>query len=212
MNSLEIARLANARTTSNGWIARCPAHDDRLPSLSIREGRGGRTVLHCHAGCDAGAIVLALGLSLADLFAEQSLASRRMRKARHMTADDIETELQDELQRIIDHESEEFDFDVATLTRHRNQARSIVERRFSVCLKRESPPWWEVEPHCVDPMWPACVDQALVVAAARRGIGPEALRAAIGDLPKTQERVLAYARRLMGSTCKEPASSWSCAM
>lgn len=40
-------------------IARCPAHDDRDPSLSIRDGRTG-VLLTCHAGCDRAAIIAAL--------------------------------------------------------------------------------------------------------------------------------------------------------
>jgi len=43
-------------------IARCPAHDDRDPSLSIRDGRDGRLLLHCHAGCDFTDILAAAGL------------------------------------------------------------------------------------------------------------------------------------------------------
>ena len=33
-------------------MARCPAHDDREPSLSIRDGGDGRVLVHCHAGCE----------------------------------------------------------------------------------------------------------------------------------------------------------------
>lgn len=43
----------------NGGLCRCPAHDDRTPSLSIRPGRT-RLLLHCFAGCDASAILSAL--------------------------------------------------------------------------------------------------------------------------------------------------------
>ncbi len=50
-------------------IARCPAHEDRLPSLSLAEGADGRALLHCFAGCDTGAEILpALGLAWSDLF------------------------------------------------------------------------------------------------------------------------------------------------
>lgn len=48
--------------------ARCPAHDDRAPSLSVAVGADGRVLLHCHAGCSADAIVDALGLRMADLY------------------------------------------------------------------------------------------------------------------------------------------------
>src|SRR5262245_45168131 len=65
-----IQRFENVRKTGRGWSARCPNHDDRANSLNIAVGRGGRTLLHCFAGCDTEAIAHAVGLSLADLFAE----------------------------------------------------------------------------------------------------------------------------------------------
>jgi hypothetical protein len=46
-----IARALNGRRCRNGWSARCPAHDDHNPSLSITEDRDGRVLLHCFAGC-----------------------------------------------------------------------------------------------------------------------------------------------------------------
>ena len=33
-------------------MARCPAHDDLSPSLSIRAGSDGKVLVRCHAGCD----------------------------------------------------------------------------------------------------------------------------------------------------------------
>ncbi len=51
----------------NGWSARCPAHDDRSPSLSIAEGDDGRTLVKCHAGCKVEAICAAVDLSVVDL-------------------------------------------------------------------------------------------------------------------------------------------------
>ena len=64
-----IARLDAVRTTGPGrWIARCPAHEDRRPSLAIRALEDGRTLLHCFAGCPINSVVSALGLRLSDLF------------------------------------------------------------------------------------------------------------------------------------------------
>lgn len=49
-------------------VARCPAHPDRTPSLSIGRGAEGRVLLTCMAGCPLDAVLTALGLSAADLF------------------------------------------------------------------------------------------------------------------------------------------------
>jgi len=53
---------------SGAWIARCPWHDDRTPSLSITEVRDGTVLVHCHAGCETHQVLTALGLSMGDLF------------------------------------------------------------------------------------------------------------------------------------------------
>ena len=50
------------------WVAVCPAHQDRDPSLSIRD-QGDRVLVHCFAGCSPLAIVEAIGLELKNLFA-----------------------------------------------------------------------------------------------------------------------------------------------
>ncbi len=51
-----------------GWCCRCPAHDDRTPSLSIHAGDDGRALVNCHAGCTVDAVCGAIGLRPADLF------------------------------------------------------------------------------------------------------------------------------------------------
>lgn len=65
-----VARLTKPRKQGRSWMARCPAHDDTVQSLSASEGKDGRAVLHCHAGCQTADIVAALGLTMQDLFAE----------------------------------------------------------------------------------------------------------------------------------------------
>ena len=62
-------RLDRVRQVGPGrWIACCPAHGDKSPSLSIRETEDGRILLHDFAGCDTASVLSALGLSLSDLF------------------------------------------------------------------------------------------------------------------------------------------------
>lgn len=56
------------QTAPDRWIARCPAHDDRRPSLSIRALPDGRLLAHDFAGCDIAEVLAAVGLSAADLF------------------------------------------------------------------------------------------------------------------------------------------------
>jgi hypothetical protein len=70
-------RLDGVRRSGAAWIARCPAHEDRSPSLSVAEGNDGRVLVKCHAGCPVEAIVAAVGLELSDLFdAEKGGPSR----------------------------------------------------------------------------------------------------------------------------------------
>jgi hypothetical protein len=62
-------RLECVRATGPGrWVARCPSHADRSPSLSLREVDDGRLLLHCFAGCGTGEVLAVLGLKLRDLF------------------------------------------------------------------------------------------------------------------------------------------------
>lgn len=56
------------RRAGAGWRARCPAHDDRNPSLTLREGRDGRVLLRCWSGCKTRRVLEALGLDWRELF------------------------------------------------------------------------------------------------------------------------------------------------
>jgi putative DNA primase/helicase len=60
MTAETIANALGGRKAGAYWIARCPAHDDRTPSLSIREGDGGKLLVHCHAGCEQAQVIAAL--------------------------------------------------------------------------------------------------------------------------------------------------------
>ena len=63
-----LSRLEGTRPRGQGrWSARCPAHDDQHPSLSIAEGERG-VLVTCWAGCTLHDITAALGLEIKDLF------------------------------------------------------------------------------------------------------------------------------------------------
>jgi hypothetical protein len=55
----------------NTWQACCPAHDDKSPSLSLRQLDDGRVLLHCFGGCSVGEVLAALGLKIEDLFPDR---------------------------------------------------------------------------------------------------------------------------------------------
>ncbi len=64
-----LPRLDGVRQTGpDKYLARCPLHDDRSPSFSIRVMEDGRLVLHDFGGCPTEGILASIGLGFADLF------------------------------------------------------------------------------------------------------------------------------------------------
>ena len=55
-----IAKALGGRKAGTGWIARCPAHDDHNPSLSLSTEQDGKVLLRCHAGCGQAQVIDAL--------------------------------------------------------------------------------------------------------------------------------------------------------
>src|SRR5215831_18972176 len=53
-----IAKALGGRRVGSGWIACC--HEDRKPSFSITETKGGKVLVRCHAGCDQGRVIAVL--------------------------------------------------------------------------------------------------------------------------------------------------------
>jgi putative DNA primase/helicase len=66
-----LSRLKNVAAISGGWTARCPAHADRVNSLSIAEGSDGRALIFCHAGCAFEDVVAALGITVRSMFVQR---------------------------------------------------------------------------------------------------------------------------------------------
>jgi|GEM_PF-575893 len=69
---LFIDRLEGIKTNGGGkWLAKCPAHNDRSPSLAIKLVDD-RILIHCFAGCSVQAVLDAVGLDMADLFPDRT--------------------------------------------------------------------------------------------------------------------------------------------
>lgn len=86
MNASEFAsRCTGAKQTApDRWIACCPAHPDKRPSLAIRDGNNGGVVIHCFGGCDVDAICGAIGVELADLFPPRPDSTKPLQPQRVM--------------------------------------------------------------------------------------------------------------------------------
>ena len=66
-----LSRLDKVRSTGNGkYLACCPAHPDRSPSLAIKQTDDEKLLLHCFSGCSVVDILGAIGLELSDLMPE----------------------------------------------------------------------------------------------------------------------------------------------
>jgi len=70
----------------NHWMACCPAHDDKTPSLSITE-RSDRILIYCHAGCEAEDVLIKAGLSWNDLYRNQLKAAYEQAAHRRIKVD-----------------------------------------------------------------------------------------------------------------------------
>lgn len=67
-----VNHLEKVRQTGPGrWLACCPAHADKTPSLSVREGDKGAILIYCFAGCSPAAVLESMGLTFSDLFQEK---------------------------------------------------------------------------------------------------------------------------------------------
>jgi len=78
MNNIDtlLSRVHKLKKTGDSkWLACCPAHDDKSPSLAIKL-TDDRILIHCFAGCDFSDIVSALGLELSDLMPKSKRHSR----------------------------------------------------------------------------------------------------------------------------------------
>jgi hypothetical protein len=108
--------LKGRRTGPASWTAKCPAHEDRSPSLSIRD-RDGKILIHCFSGCDQKAVIAALhqrGLwpshdpNLPEPSPAQIEEYKRIRRESLLFADTAAAMAQAALEELSDTDSERF--------------------------------------------------------------------------------------------------------
>jgi hypothetical protein len=86
-----LSRLERVSKTSTGWMARCPAHEDTTPSLSVASAEDGRVLLRCFAGCEVGRVAEALGLELRDLFGSGGNPAAEIRRGTVVPASQVQS-------------------------------------------------------------------------------------------------------------------------
>ena len=89
-----LERLETHRKTSaDQWVAVCPAHSDRSPSLHVKEKEDGRILIHCKAGCGANEVLDALGLNYSDLFPDTGETYKAFKRVGRDVLDDYVIEI-----------------------------------------------------------------------------------------------------------------------
>jgi len=86
---MSLERLLNSLTKVKGrkgsWTAACPAHEDKSPSLAVRQVEDGRILLHCFGGCSVHDVLVAVGMDMADLFPDNSENKKAIKPAFYAT-------------------------------------------------------------------------------------------------------------------------------
>jgi hypothetical protein len=60
----------------DSWVACCPAHQDKSPSLTITNKPDGRILMYCFAGCDTYSILRSIDLDWQDILPESPIGHK----------------------------------------------------------------------------------------------------------------------------------------
>jgi hypothetical protein len=157
-----LLRVKVAQVKQGHALGYCPAHADKsAPSLSIREGRDGRVLLKCFAGCDATEIVSVLDMKMRELYPWTPGMAAPKQKPR-ATQKTLKDAYQTALKSILDQRPPQ-ESDAPVSTAEINRARAITAFKFSdVELAPRAPKDWEIhQPWDRDPLWPTWFGETL---------------------------------------------------
>jgi len=199
-----LSRLDRVSVTKPGcWKARCPAHADASPSLSIREMADGRVLLRDFAGCTSLEIVSALGLHLRDLFVPTQVA--RIERSRF--TEDPKRAVDFEVQRLRDMECVELGYHPPRLTRHVAAARERVGRLTGRSFAPIFARWWEVEPGCSDPLWTTFIARVVEERALQCDVTVDEIFAAASSRPTVAFALVDAAAAMLHECARTEAAS-----
>ena len=76
-----LSKLSKVRGRKDAWTACCPAHEDKSPSLAIKQLEDGCILLHCFGGCSVHDVLGSIGMDMADLFPDVGDNKQRVKPA-----------------------------------------------------------------------------------------------------------------------------------
>ena len=138
-----LARLDAVRSVGAAkYLARCPAHDDGSPSLSIKQCDDGRVLMHCFAGCDFQEVLSAAGLTVSDVMPARVSIGHHQKGQKWISARDALSALDHEIL-VVAIIGADFlqrrELDNATWNRLAIAASRIGESRSRICPARIKP-------------------------------------------------------------------------
>jgi DNA primase len=117
-------RLEKVTGSKGKWMACCPAHQDKSPSLAVTEADD-RVLVHCFSGCDTQDVTAAIGLNVADLFYNKLAGAEMTERKRQRFAAVLKSE---HIQVAIINAVEKVERPLTTHERHR---RSLGQQRIN---------------------------------------------------------------------------------
>ena len=125
MNAQDVLDRLEKVTGSKGkWMACCPAHQDKSPSLAVTE-TDDRVLVHCFSGCDTQDVTAAIGLNVADLFYNKLAGAEMTERKRQRFEEVLKSE---RIQVAIINAVEKVE---RPLTNHERDRRSLGQQRIN---------------------------------------------------------------------------------
>jgi len=125
MNAKDVLDRLKKVTGSKGkWMACCPAHQDKSPSLAVTE-TDDRVLVHCFSGCDTQEVTAAIGLNVANLFYNKLAGAEMTERKRQRFEEVLKSE---RIQVAIINAVEKVE---RPLTNHERDRRSLGQQRIN---------------------------------------------------------------------------------
>ncbi len=194
---------ASARRYGRHLRVTCPdrKHSDSHPSCDLDTSSNTWCCRSCAAGGGVLDLPIAAGLTVDRAHAarwykqrlgvKQSSGITLLRSmGRKSTRKEIEGAIACEIECVLEREGAALSYRPPLLTRHVAEARRFVGRRLGITIAPPPPRWFEIEPHCSDPLWRMFVIRAIEERAWLCNVKPELMRRQAAAKPRVADAIL----------------------